>query len=188
MIRGASVTFNFDTETGVVTDVKCVIDGTVKKTRTTKTKTEVVEEMASEALITLDPTKLIFNNKAVAEMELSPEDRIVIKWETKGKGKTAVLTPTIGKDLAFDEEGAGNKVTKTFTVGYKGKQNAVLAEFGTEFGIESYKDGIWKLVSKTSAATAGTLEEVIEEVEKEEPVLIISEDENIEIDELTFQL
>lgn len=185
MIKSVNVTFDFDTENSVVTNVKCVVDGMQKKTRTTKKKSDVVEEMANESLITLETGKLVFNNKAVEEMELSPEYRIVIKYD-QSKGKNKTLIPMIE---VSDDEGVGNKISKTFTVPYKGKQNAVLAEFGSEFTIESTKDvGVWRLISKNNANTAKSLEETIEIVEKEEPDFIIDGDENVEIDEMMFNL
>jgi hypothetical protein len=186
MIKGVTVTFNFDTETSVVTDVKCSVDGMVKKTRATTKKSDVVEEMASESIITLEDNKLCFNNKAVSDMELVYEDRIVIKFEPEGPKKNKILVPTIGKDTSFDEPGAGNKLTKTNSIGYKGKQNAVLAEFGTEFTLEPFKEGIWKLISKNGVER--TLQENIEIVEKEEPIVIIDADETVQIDEFAFNL
>lgn len=184
MIKNVIVTFEFDTDTDTVANVKCSVDGIEKKKRTTRKKADVVEEMASQALITLEPTKLVFNNKTVADMGIEYEDRIVIKWEKAGK----TLIPIIGKDEAFDEEGSGNKVTKTNTVGYKGKQNAVLAELGTQFTIEPYKEGVWKLISTTSPTTFKTLEDTIKTVERVEPDLLIESGDETEIDELQFTL
>ena len=184
MIKQVSITFDFNTETEEISNVKTV--GSVeKKTRTTKKVADVIEEMASEPIITLDPNKLIFNNKAVADLELEYEDRVVLEWKKEGKSK--VMVPTIRKD---DE--AGNKVTKTNTVVCKGKANTVLAERGTEFTIVPFGDteGIWKLVS-TSGGTieeTSTLEEAIEQAEETEPELLVDTDEITEIDELKFKL
>jgi hypothetical protein len=179
------VSFNFDPETEVVSEVKCVVDGVEKKKKTTKKVKELEEEMANEAIISLEPNKLIFNSKAVADMGLEYEDRVVIKWEKSGK----TMIPIIGKDIAFEEEGTGNKITKSNTITYKGKANAVLAEAGSEFTIEPVKEGIWKLVSTTApAANEFSLEEVIEKAEETEPDLLVETDEETEIDELTFQL
>lgn len=174
MVKQVVVSFEFDPETELVSNIQCVIDGIEKKKKTTRKKAEVVEEMAKEALITLEAAKLSFNNKVVADMGLEYEDRIVIKWEKKGK----TLFPIIGKDSAFDEEGAGNKITKSNTIGYKGKQNAVLAEFGSIFTIEPYKEGTWKLISTTSPITSKTLEETVKAVSKVEPILITEDGDN----------
>lgn len=191
MIKGVIVTFDFDTETELVSNVLCNVDGVEKKKRVTKAKAKVEEEMAAEPLITREETKLVFNNKVVADMAIEYEDRIVIKWE-KSKDKK-VMFPIIGKDTAFDEEGAGNKVTKTNTVGFKGKQNLVLAELGAIFTIEpyvtdKYAEGVWKLISTTSATSTKTLEDTIKAVEKVKADLITEKDEEIEINEMQFTL
>ena len=186
MIKQISITFDFNTETEEVSNIKTV-GSTEKKTRTTTKKVkDVVEKMANEALITLEPNKLIFNSKAVSDMEIEYEDRIVIKWEKEGKK----MTPIIGKDIAFDEEGTGNKVTKSNSIAYKGKANTVLAELGTEFTIEPLREGVWKLLSTTGGTNedTSTLEEAIEQAEEVEPELLVDTDENNEIDELQFKL
>ena len=188
MIKQISITFDFNTETEEVSNIKTV-GSTEKKARTTTKKVkDVVEKMANEALITLEPNKLIFNSKAVFDMEIEYEDRIVIKWEKEGKK----MTPIIGKDIAFDEEGTGNKVTKSNTITYKGKSNIVLSEHGSEFTIAPYREGVWKLISTSAKGTISnptiSLEEVLEEAEETEADLLVDTDENTEIDTLTFQL
>lgn len=189
MIKGVIVTFDFDTETEQITNVQCNVDGVEKKKRTTKPKAKVEEEMAAEPLITREETKLVFNNKVVADMEIEYEDRIIIKWEKSKDKKT--MFPIIGTDVAFGEEGAGNKVTKTNTVGFKGKQNVVLAELGAIFTIspyvtDKYPEGVWKLVSTTNATTSKTLEDTIKAVEKVKTDIITEKDEDIEIEPLQF--
>lgn len=186
MIKNVIVQFQFDTETETVSEVQCSVDGIEKKKRTTRKKSDVEEEIASEPLITREESKLVFNNKAVLDMNIQPADRIVIKWE-KVKGTKQVF-PIIGKDEAFDEEGSGNKVTKTFTVGYKGNQNIILAELGSEFTIEPYNIGIWKLISTTSANTCRTIEEAVKVVEKVNADIITETDEDITIDKLQFTI
>lgn len=186
MIKNIIVTFEFDSDTNTVSNVLCSVDGVEKKKRTTKKKVEVVEEMASQPLITREETKLVFNNKVVADMDIQYEDRIVIKWDKSKDKKT--MFPIIGKDVAFDEEGSGNKVTKTNTIGYKGKQNIVLAEFGEQFTIEPYKAGIWKLISTTNPTTSKTLKDTIVAVEKTKSDIIVDSEDDIEIDEMQFTL
>lgn len=178
------VTFNYDPETDTVSDVQCSIDGVEKKRKTTRKVKDVVEEMSSIALVTLEPNKLVFNNKAVADMGLEYEDRIVIKWEKKGKQ----MIPIIGKDLAFNEEGTGNKVTKANTITYKGKSNLVLADYGTEFTLSQIGEGIWELISNIQKSEDTTLESVIEDAIATEPDLLVTTDEETVIDKLTFQL
>lgn len=179
MIKNITMTFDFDSETETVSNVKVV--GSVEKVkRTTKKKSEIIEELENEAKISLEPTKLVFNNKAVADMGIAYEDRVIIEWIKEGKK----LIPIIRKD-----EEVGNKVTKSNTIGYKGKQNTILAEFGTEFTIfPTDKEGEWKLVSLTGAPTSTTLEESIKLAEDTEADLITDTDDSIEIDDMTFSL
>ena len=182
------VTFNFDPETELVSDVKCSIDGVEKKKKTTKTKKDIVTELEDEAVITLESNKLVFNNKAASVLEIAHESRIIIKWIPEGKK----MVPIIGTDIAFNEEGSGNKVTKSNTVTYKGNANTILSEYGTVFSLKPYKDELWKLVSNKVGGTiskpAEELDTVIAQAELVEPELLTELDNDIEIDELTFQL
>lgn len=186
MLKNIIVTFQFDTDTDTVSNVLCSVDGIEKKKRTVKKKSDVIEEMASQALVTREETKLVLNNKLVADMGIEYEDRIVIKWEKSKDKKT--MFPIIGKDVSFDEEGSGNKVTKTNTIGYKGKQNLVLAEFGEVFTIEPFKEGIWKLISTTNPTTSKTLKDTIKAVEKVEADILTESGDDVEIDEMQFTL
>ena len=183
-----TVTFDFDQETETVSNIKTFVDGVEKKKKTTKqTKSkEVILEESS--VIKLTDTKLEFNNKTVAEMGISHETRIVIKYEQFGPKN---MIPIIGTDESFDEEGAGNKLTKTNTVAFKGKQNTVLKEYGSEFTIEAYKEGIWKLVSLGGAITSSPVESYEKAIEKAEEIptdLFTEEDEDTEIEEMEFTL
>lgn len=185
-LKQVIVTFDFDPETSTVTNVKCSVDGVEKKKRTTKKKSEIEEEMASEAIITLEPNKLVFNNKAVADLEMEYEDRIVIKWEKEGKK----MIPHIGKDTSFKEEGSGNKVTKSNTVMYKGKANTLLSQLGTEFTLGQNVEGIFKLIPLNASVNSSLdeLEEAIEAAEEVDPDLIVDTDDTTEIDEINFKL
>ena len=186
MIKQVNVTFDFDMETETVSNIKCSVDGTEgkKKTTTTKKVKDIVEDTSTESLISLEASKLTFNGKAIAEMAIEYEDRIVIKWIKEGKG----MIPVIGKDLAFGEEGTGNKVTKSNSIAYKGKSNTVLAEKGSEFKILPYKEGIFKLISTAENTESIELDAVIEIGEATEPELIVESDEITPIEELGFVL
>lgn len=186
MIKQITVTFDFNTESEEVSNVKVVGNSEKKKTTTKKVK-DIVTDMDSESILSLEPNKLIFNSKAISEMEIEYEDRIVIKWEKEGKK----MIPVIGKDISFDEEGSGNKVTKSNSIACKGKSNVVLAELGTEFSIVPLREGIWKLIPTVEGKTNAedmSLEEVIEIAEETEAELIVEGDNETEIDELQFKL
>ena len=97
-MKQITVTFSYDPDTDTVSNVQTSVDGVEKKKRTTKKAKKDDELLAEESVITLEANKLCFNNKAVAEMELTPEDRIVIKYEKFG-------------DLQL-QEGSENKTIK----------------------------------------------------------------------------
>ena len=182
MNKQVIVTFDFDTETNTVSNVKCNVDGVEKKKRTTKKKTED-EPLEEVPIITREPNKLVFNNKAVDVMGLVYEDRIIIEWKKEGK----TMFPVIGTSVSMDKEGGGNKLTKSKTIGYKGSQNTVLADLGTEFTIEPYSDGVWRLVNLQEPTKVTTLEDVMVVGSTINPDLITEPgDENIEIDEEPF--
>ena len=186
MIKQITVTFDFDTETENVSNIKVVNNSEKKKTTTRRLK-DVETEMAAEAIITLEPNKLIFNSKAVADLELEYEDRVIVKWVKEGKK----MIPVIGKDIAFDEEGAGNKVTKTNTVTYRGKANSVLAELGTEFTLVAHDTDIWKLAPTAEGIVEtedSPIEDLIEKAVQVEAELIVDDEDEMEIEELQFKL
>lgn len=179
MVKQVIVTFEFDTDTDSVKNVKCSVDGVEKKKTSTRKKEEVVKEMEKQAIITLEETKLVLNNKAVADLGATSENRVLIRFEQKGK----TVFPIISTD---DEK--GNKLTKAGTVAYKGKQNEVLAEFGTTFTLVPFKEGLFKLVSLDAKEDAGSLLEDLEEASNIEPVIILDDEENIDLDDLTYKL
>lgn len=182
MIKQITVTFDFNSETEEVSNIKVADKSEKKKTTTKKVKDIVVE--SSNPTIILESNKLVFSQAIVSEMKLEPDDRIVIKWDKVGN----TMIPIIGKDIAFDEEGSGNKVTKSNTVTYKGKSNTALANYGSEFTISKYRDDVWKLVPVGTEITENTsLEQVIEMAQNVEPELIIDTDDTTEIDEFQFK-
>lgn len=80
-----------------------------------------------------------------------------------------VYVPAIGASDAFGVK-AGNKLTKTLTVSYRGKANEKLAEYGDEFTFEpATKEGIFYLRGNKAPAV------------KEETIEI---DDSFELDDL----
>lgn len=176
--KQVSVTFEFDTDTELVSNVHAFVDGIEKKKKTTKKapKEEILED---EAIITREDNKLVLNNKAAKDLDVQPEDRLIIKYEKR--------LPVIGTDISWDEEGAGNKLTKSNTVTYRGKANTVLAEYGTVFKLEPHKDGLFKLVS-TEPVVIKNYPQAVEQAENLDVELMTEDDNTTEIDELTFKL
>lgn len=181
MVKQVIVTFEYDSESDSVKNVKCSVDGVEKKKTSTKKKEEVEKVIESQAIITLEETKLVLNNKAVLDLGAEYNSRILIRFEQNGKTKT--VFPVI----SVDEE-KGNKLTKSNTVAYKGKQNEVLAEFGTSFTLAPFKEGIFKLVSQDTKEDIEDMIEDIEDASEIEPMVIIDDEENIDLDDLTYKL
>lgn len=185
MLKQVTVTFSFDPETEYVSDLTCFVDGVEKKKKTTRTTKEKEVVLENEAIITLEPTKIQLNNKAVADMGIVYGDRVIIKYQKLEPGKKK-LTPIIGKDVDWNEEGSGNKITKTNSIAFKGKNNTILAEYGTEFTIKPFKEGLWTLVSTTPVEE--TYEEIIEKTDNVELDIYTDDDESIDLGEFPFKL
>lgn len=186
MLKQVTVNFNFDPDTEMVSDLTCFVDGVEKKKKTTRpTKPTQEPVMESEAIITLEPTKILFNNKCVADMKLEYQDRLVIKYQKEKNVKKPI--PLIGKDIDWGEEGTGNKLTKTNTLAYRGKANTILADYGSEFTIEQYKEGIWKLVPKNGKEDL-SYEQVEQQAEEAEIDLFVDDDDMTEIGQIPFTL
>ena len=150
MTKQITVTFEFEPETELVSNLKCFVDGIENKKPTTKRKSpekkEKVVELEDLARVRLEDNKLVLNNRAVSDLGIKYQDRVLIIYEGNSKNKY----PLIGSDLAFDQEGSGNKITKTNTISYRGNANKILAEFGTSFTLVPHKEGIFKMESLTT--------------------------------------
>lgn len=96
-----------------------------------------------DSTITLGENKLQFSPESLALLNAVPGNRIAINYVQVSSEYTF---PVIGKAEYFSDPEAGNKLTKSNTVSYKGIQNKVLALYGTEFTLEEYKEGIYKMV------------------------------------------
>jgi len=144
MIKKVNVTFDFDLDTETVSNVKCLVDevsATAKRAASTK-KPKAKDDDEPTPIVRLEDNKLVFNSKAAKALEIEWQSRVNIKYEKFGNRRM----PIIGSDLSFDEEGSGNKLTKTNTISYRGTANKVLSEYGNEFHLEEYASGIYKMI------------------------------------------
>lgn len=147
MIQQFKVLFTYeqDDETGEVKVLnREVINDDLpkaKKTSSPKKATKKADE-SSEPQLILEENKYSLNSAAVELLGVEPEDRLDIKMEKRGKTRV----PVIGCNTAFGTQG-GNRLTKSNTVSYRGKNHDVLAEYGTVFSFkETDKEGIYELV------------------------------------------
>ena len=191
MLQQFTVNFTFNPEDGSISGLTTFVDGVEQKKKTTRSSTVKKEKeevvMEDDAVITLEPTKLCLNNKAVADMGLEYQNRLIIKYQKVPGAKKPI--PLIAKDIDWNEEGSGNKLTKTNTLSYRGKANTILADFGSEFGLELYKDKIWKLIPLNAPVKEEITRETIEdEVDNIDTTIFTDEDTTDEIGEISFTL
>ena len=67
----------------------------------------------------------------------------------------------------------GNRLTNKGTVAFRGEKRSTLLDFGSQFDLEEYKDGIWKLIPVT--ITENDLSKEIEDMEALNDSVIDSE-------------
>ena len=137
------------------------------KSSTAKKTTSKVDENP-EPLITLEANKLVLTKGAVEALDPCEDCRIDIKYKKKDKK----LVPVIGTDAAFGTK-AGNKLTKTNTVSYRGAANDKLAAYGTVFKlVPTDEEGIFYLVGDKNPVEPEAPKELVDiESELEVPSL-----------------
>ena len=137
------------------------------KSSTTKRSASKVDDNP-EPLITLEANKLVLTQGAVDALNPCEDCRIDIKYKKKDKK----LVPVIGTDAAFGTK-AGNKLTKTNTVSYRGAANDKLSAFGTVFRLEpTEEDGIFYMVGDKNPKEPEAPKELVDiESELEVPSL-----------------
>ena len=168
-----------DTETGEITneakDITSLLSGVSisKEKKTTSSKaTKVKDDGNPNPTLKLEDNKYILNNAAIEALGVEEGDKIDIKYEVKNKKKT----PVIGSADSFGTKG-GNKLTKSHTVSYRGKNNEELSKYGDEF---TFKDR--DKVPGTFYLIGNTVEETIanEEESADNDIDLASEIDNIE--------
>ena len=168
-----------DTETGEVIneekDITSLLSGVSisKEKKTTSSKATKVEDDGNpNPTLKLEDNKYILNNAAIEALGVEEGDKIDIKYEVKNKKKT----PVIGSADSFGTKG-GNKLTKSHTVSYRGKNNEELSKYGDEF---TFKDR--DKVPGTFYLIGNTVEETIanEEESADNDIDLASEIDNIE--------
>ena len=139
-----SVVINYDTEKDEIISYLTTLNG-VQEKKTTTTKKSTKKNVIEGLRVVREDNKLILSEDLVKELKANPEDKIVIQYDRDQESKT--VFPVIGLETTFNN-GGGNKLTKSNTVAYRGKANNTLAEFGSDFKVEPYKEGIYRLKEK----------------------------------------
>ena len=118
------------------------------------------------------------------------DDRVDIKFEKRDK----VRVPVIGCNTAFGTQG-GNRLTKSNTVSYRGKNHDLLEEYGTVFSFkETDKEGIFELIGdkpipeEKEDENVKIVDEEVEEIGRPEDLVGIVDGDATEInaDDIDF--
>ena len=128
-----TISFDFDETTKKVTNLKVV---SINKTLPT-----------SDNYIEVQDSKLKLGKEAIALLEANSGDRIQVNYWTVNNQETF---PVIGKSGVFTDPTGGNCLTKSDTISFRGNQRTVLLEYGNLFKLESFKEGMFKLVPITN--------------------------------------
>ena len=158
-----TISFDFDETTKKVTNIKVV---SIDKTLPT-----------SDNYLEVQDNKLKLGKEAITLLEATSGDRIQVNYWTINNQETF---PVIGKSATFTDPTGGNALSKSNTISFRGNQRTVLLEYGNMFKLESFKDGMFKLVPITN-------EESLEKEQKELDDLNMLGNEIIdEFDDLPF--
>ena len=158
-----------DTETGELTneekDITSLLSGVSagkEKKSSGSATTKVKDDGNPNPTLKLEDNKYILNNAAIEALGVEEGDKIDIKYEVKNKKKS----PVIGSADSFGTKG-GNKLTKSHTVSYRGKNNEELSKYGDEFTFKERDKvpGTFYLVGNTVEEAVSNADETTEDNE-----------------------
>ena len=133
-----------DEETGeVFKDTREMKDDSIKKPRATTSKASSKSDDRKESILTLEDNKYILSAGAVAALGVEAGDKIDIKFQ-KVDNK---MIPVIGTNDTFGTK-AGNKLTKSNTVSYRGKSNDELKIYGDIFTLVEHPTAVGLFILK----------------------------------------
>ena len=168
-----------DTETGELFTKEATFGDfkeVTKKATTTRSR-KPKDDGDPTPKITLLEGKWQMNNACIELTKFDPEQKLDIKFEKKGKTTTPVLC---------EDEKAGNRLTKTFTVSCRGSKHDNLAEFGTVFEVIPYesKEGYFKLIGDAPQKEDDIIE-VPEEIEDPDDII---DDDSQDMEDFELEL
>ena len=194
MIQTFKVLFTYeqDDETGEVKVInrEVVNDDLPKPKKKTSTPKKSKADENPEPELTLEDNKYCLNTAAIELLGVEVDDRIDIKFEKRDK----VRVPVIGCNTAFGTQG-GNRLTKSNTVSYRGKNHDLLEEYGTVFSFkETDKEGIYELIGdkpipeEKEDENVKIVDEEVEEIGRPEDLVGIVDGDATEInaDDIDF--
>lgn len=130
-IESAKLVLNLvDTETGEIITKETTL-GDFKDKKKSSSKTKKLDDNDPVAKLNLLDNKIQLNASAVKLTGYTPDMKIDVKFEKKGRSITPVLCP---------DDKTGNRLTKTYTVSFRGSRHDNLSEYGTVFELIPYED------------------------------------------------
>ena len=97
-------------------------------------------------IIELTDNKLIVTNSVLKSLNVLFGDRVSINYYQISRESTF---PVIAKSDVFFDPDAGQKLTKSNTISFKGIQNTMLSKYGSLFLLESFKNNMFKMIPVT---------------------------------------
>lgn len=122
------ISFNYNEDTNTVNNV------VVRNLTSTKTN--------NRATVEVKENKLVISPKAIGLIGCIVGDRISVQYY---QDNPELTFPVIGLSSVFADPETGNKLTKSNTVSFKGFQKDVLLRYGSEFILEEFQPGIYKM-------------------------------------------
>lgn len=194
MIQQFKVMFTYeqDDETGEVKVInrEVINDDLPKAKKKTSTPKKSKADENPEPELILEDNKYSLNTAAIELLGVEADDRIDIKFEKRDK----VRVPVIGCNTAFGTQG-GNRLTKSNTVSYRGKNHEALEAYGTVFSFkETDKEGIFELIGnkpipeEKEDENVKIVDEEVEEIGRPEDLIGIVDGDATEVnaDDIDF--
>ena len=149
-----------------------------KKATTTRTRKAKTDDEPTPMIHLLEG-KWQLNTKAVELTGFEPEMKLDIKFEKKGR----VTTPVLCQD-----DKAGNRLTKTYTVSCRGSKHDNLAGYGDTFEVVPYdgKEGYFKLIGNVPQAEDDIID-VPEEIANPEE-FDVDDESGVDMDDFDLNL
>lgn len=169
------VTEFVDDTTGEIFSDERVLGEETKKERKPRSSRKPKDDGDPVAKVVLLDNKLQFNNSAIELTGFEPDDKILVQFEKKGR----VVTPVISQNEK------GNRLTKTYTVSFRGSQHDNLAEYGTVFEVLPYNEEMFKLKGDAPEKEDDIID-LPEEIENPEEFEDELDVDSIDVDNISF--
>lgn len=163
-----------DTETNeIISSVETVetSNSSVESSKKTTKQKKVVTEDGAEPQLKIESNKIVLNKQLTDLINAVPGDRVCISYLNDGND----YFPVISKSGVFNDAEAGNKLTKSLTSSFRGKQLEMLTQYGNCFSIvklDTLPEGAFKLKDLNFVEIETVKEEELVEMPKVEELQV----------------